>query len=449
MRFTVADLLELDGTLLVVGSPDDTFDGATQDSRAVTGGELFVPVADVRDGHDFIDDALAAGCAGYLTNGPRSGADSAFCVEVADPAGTLVSLGGRARRRLDDVLAITGSAGKTTTKDFLGAVLRRDAPTGVAAGSFNNEIGIPLTLVCTPDDARRCVVEIGARHVGDVAAGCKIVEPTVGIVTNVGMAHIGIFGSREAIAIAKGELVEALPESGTAVLNADDELVMAMTERTQAAVVTFGSGPDADVYAESLEIGDGLTAEFKLIVPDGSADVRLDGAGVHIVECALAAAAAAQLRGIGAGEIAAGLEAAPRSAHRMKVEASPGGWTVVDDSYNANPASMRAALETSALLAGATGRRLALLGTMAELGDFAPDAHREVGDLARGLGFMVVGVGEHSDHLAGEVAFDAGSGAKRLRELAGEFAPGDVILVKASRAVGLDAAVPLLISEEF
>ncbi|MBX7161315.1 MAG: UDP-N-acetylmuramoyl-tripeptide--D-alanyl-D-alanine ligase [Acidimicrobiia bacterium] len=449
MRMTVADAVAATGGTLLRGDRGDAFTDATQDSRRVVPGMLFIPIKGDRDGHDFVAAALDAGAAGYLTErGDVAAAQGTFAIGVGDTLTALADLGRLARERIPDVAAITGSAGKTTTKDFLAAIVSRVAVTGVAPGSHNNEIGMPLTLVNAPDAARIVVSEIGARSPGDVRWGAELVQPTVGVVTNVGSAHLGVFGSREAIARTKGELVEALDVDGVAVLNADDALVAEMAARTRARVVTFSADGDraADVSVAASRFAPDLSAEFVLETPVGRIECETHGAGPHILSCAAGAAAAAIALGASADDVAAGLVGTERSAHRMQLHASAGGWRVLDDAYNANPESMAAALASAAGVAGADGRTLALLGHMAELGPAAADAHRALADLHRGHGFdVVVSVGEHAELVSDNVARDPAEAAELLRRLAGGFRPGDVIVVKASRVVGLEAAVPALL----
>lgn len=450
MYMTVAEAAAATSGTVLWGDPGDGFRDATQDSRRVQPGMLFVPVKGDRDGHDFVAAALAAGAAGFLTSRgvPDDAVRGGFAVEVDDTLTALADLGRHARTRIPAVAAITGSAGKTTTKDYLAAIVSRFAVTGVAPGSHNNEIGMPLTLVNAPGTAEVVVAEIGARGPGDVKWGAELLRPGVGVVTNVGSAHLGEFGSRDAIARTKGELVEALECDAVAVLNADDELVMAMAGRTTARVVTFSAAgaSGADVTVVDASFAADLTATFKLETPEGPIACETHGAGPHILACAAAAAAAAQALGASPEDISTGLREVDRSAHRMQLHTSVGGWHVVDDAYNANPESMAAALASAAAIVTGDGRALALLGHMAELGSSAADAHREVAEGHRRHGFdVVVAVGEHAELVSDHVAGDPGAGAEMLRFLAGGFRPGDVIVVKASRVVGLDAAVPALL----
>src|SRR5436305_3364685 len=255
-----------------VHGPDVTVDGAAIDSRVLKPGALFVPVVAERDGHEFIDAALAGGAAAYLTARAPGGGTA---VAVADTSVALTDLGRWARSRLaGPVVGVTGSAGKTSTKDLLGAVLRRVLPTVVSERSFNNELGVPLTLINGDDGTRAAVIEMGARGAGHIAWLCDVARPDVGIVTNVSAAHTELFGSLDAVAVAKGELVAALPSSGTAVVNAEDERVRAMASRAAATVLTFGV-VDGDVRATAPVVDDELRVSFRLVSPWGGIDVRL------------------------------------------------------------------------------------------------------------------------------------------------------------------------------
>ncbi|MDP1803915.1 MAG: UDP-N-acetylmuramoyl-tripeptide--D-alanyl-D-alanine ligase, partial [Acidimicrobiales bacterium] len=286
MRLRTSDLATATGGTL--HGPDVSVDGATQDSREVRPGQLFVPIVAGRDGHRFIDAALAAGAAAYLTTGPNHGSTA---IEVDDTLVALQAAGRLARHQLDvPVIGITGSVGKTSVKDLLAAVLRQRLATAASERSFNNELGVPLTLLGAPDGTQAVVVEMGARGVGHIRALCEVAEPTIGIVTRVAAVHTEVFGSVDDIALGKGELVEALPASGTAVLNADDERVLAMASRTAARVLTYGAS--GDVRAAALEAGDDLRARFTLESPWGSTAVELGVRGLHQAGNALAAAAA-------------------------------------------------------------------------------------------------------------------------------------------------------------
>ena len=446
---TLAEVAEAVGGRLTRG--DGTVTGkVTVDSRAVAPGDLFVAVPGERvDGHDFLGAAAAAGAVAALSTRPD---DALPCVVVDEPVAALGRLAAAVHTRLAagglTTLGITGSSGKTSTKDLLGQVLATAGPTVSPPGSYNNDIGLPLTVLDADEDTRFLVLEMGSRGRGHIARLCRVARPDVGVVLNVGSAHLGEFGSADGIAVAKGELVEALPAEGTAVLNADDPRVIGMAPRTRARVVTTGRSPDADVRAEDVTLDESGRAAFTLVTGGARAGVRLQVVGEHQVANALSAAGAALAAGLTPDAVAAGLSAAvPRSRWRMEVTRRDDGVTVVNDAYNANPESMRAAL---AALAGLPARRrVAVLGAMAELGPGAADEHERLGRDAVAAGVdLVVAVGPDAVGIA-DGALAAGAredeDAVRVpdraaaRELLTEvLVPGDVVLVKASRSYGLE-----------
>ena len=412
-----------------------TVDGVAIDSRVVESGQLFVPIVAERDGHDFIGTAIRAGAGAYLTNGPL---EAGTAVRVQDTAAALTALGRHARSRLPDrVVGITGSVGKTSLKDLLASVARTTWRTSASVGSFNNELGVPLTLANAPEDTELAVVEMGARGQGHISLLCEVARPTVGIVTVVAGAHLEMFGTLEAVAQAKSELVAALPVSGTAVLNADDDLVVAMAGVTDSTVVTFGR-TGGDVRADHVKLGDDLRARFTLRSPWGDAIVHLGAAGEHQVTNALGAAAAALALGASAEAVAAGLGDAQLSAMRMDLATLPSGLRLLDDTYNANPTSMRAALRSLASLPAE--RRIAVLGTMAELGDDATQAHVAIAAEAHGLGIHVISVGEPRYGLSGDDAVAGPTEAVEFLEALG-LGADDAVLVKGSRSAGLERVV--------
>ncbi|GLZ10602.1 UDP-N-acetylmuramoyl-tripeptide--D-alanyl-D-alanine ligase [Actinomadura sp. NBRC 104425] len=425
------------------------------DSRAVAPGALFAALRGERaDGHDFAAAALAAGAAGVLAERPVGG--PAVVVDDVRAALGRLAAGVLARLPGTAVIAVTGSAGKTSTKDLIAQLVGRAGPTVWPPGSFNNEIGLPLTVLRAEESTRHLVLEMGARGAGHIAYLTGIAPPRVGVVLNVGTAHVGEFGGREKIAEAKGELVEALPADGAAVLNADDPLVRAMAARTRARVVMFGRSAGADVRAADERLDDAGRPRFTLVTPEGAAPVELRLHGAHAVLNALAAAAAAREAGMGVAEIAAALsEAAPVSRWRMEVTERPDGVTVVNDAYNANPESMRAAIDTAAHMA--RGRRAwAVLGEMAELGPSSAAEHAKIGQHVAERGFAgLVVVGANAAAMAegaervgswtGECVQvdDVGAAVTALRE---RLRPRDVVLVKGSRVAGLERGAEALLS---
>ena len=456
-------------------------------ARRLAPGSLFVALPGERvDGHDFAEAAIRASAVGVLAGRPvgapaviappAAQAPSGAYVLAGDRDGSgaavLAALGRLARAVVDRlpalaVVGVTGSSGKTSTKDLIAALLAPLGPTVAPPGSFNNELGHPWTVLRADHDTRHLVLELSARGPGHVAALCQVAPPRIGVVLNVGSAHLGEFGSRAAIAAAKGELVEALPAEGVAVLNADDELVAAMAGRTAARVVTFGLGKGADVRADAVALDASGRASFRLVTPGGAADVRLAVHGEHQVGNALAAAAVAlELGGVeqgGVDQVAAGLAAAaPVSRWRMEVAESPAGVTVINDAYNANPESVRAALRTLVAMAGgggSTGRRSwAVLGPIGELGGESDRAHRELGRLVAGIGvdrLVVVGVDARALHDGARDAMASGEESVFVPDveaavalLRGQLRADDVVLVKASRAYGLERIAAALLAGE-
>jgi UDP-N-acetylmuramoyl-tripeptide--D-alanyl-D-alanine ligase len=468
IELTLAEVAAAVGGELA-GDPSAVVTGAVRtDSRALAPGDLFVALPGERvDGADFLPAAAAAGAAGALATRPAAGLP---VVVVPDPVEALGRLAGAVHRRLVDgglvTVGITGSSGKTSTKDLLGQVLAAAGPTVSPEGSFNNDIGLPLTVLSAGTGTRSLVLEMGARGPGHIARLCRIARPDIGVVLNVGSAHLGEFGSAEVIAASKGELVEALPAEGTAVLNADDPRVIGMAPRTAARVVTTGLGADADVRAVDVDLDDAARARFTLVAGGEQHPVALQVVGAHHVANALSAGAAALAAGMTPGAVAAALSAAgPRSRWRMEVSRRADGVTVVNDAYNANPESMRAALAALTRLPGR--RRIAVLGAMGELGAGAEAEHTRLGrDVVRaGVDLLVsVGadaVGLHSGALAERSAGDGGGqedGAldsvqhvpdreAALRLLTAELGADDVVLVKASRSYGLEQLAADLLAD--
>ncbi|PZG48861.1 UDP-N-acetylmuramoyl-tripeptide--D-alanyl-D-alanine ligase [Spongiactinospora gelatinilytica] len=415
------------------------------DSRRVVPGSLFAAFRGERaDGHDHAVAAVGSGAAAVLASRPVP----APAIVVDDVQAALNALTHWTARAIPAVtrIGITGSCGKTSTKDLLGQILDRLGPTVATQGSQNNEIGVPLTVLSATTATRYLVLEMGARGIGHLRHLTGMVPLDVAVVLNVGTAHAGEFGSRQATAQAKGELVEALDTDGAAVLNADDPLVAAMEARSAAPVVWYGRGSSAQVRAIDVRITGGRP-RFELHTPEGRATVELPLVGEHHVSNALAAAAAAFRLGMPTGQIAEALStAAATSGSRMQVHERPDGVTIVDDAYNANPDSMAAALQ--ALVSMAAGRRtIGVLGDMRELGAESAGQHRAVGELAARLGVdIVVGVGawEAAAIVAG--AADGGTTAHlvdgqqaALRLLSQVVREGDVVLVKASHGAALDA----------
>ncbi|GIF76904.1 UDP-N-acetylmuramoyl-tripeptide--D-alanyl-D-alanine ligase [Asanoa siamensis] len=413
------------------------------DSRKVAAGGLFVAFAGEQvDGHDYAAAAVAAGATAVL--GTRA-VDGVPMVLVDDPLAALAGLARTVLTRLPDlcVIGLTGSSGKTTTKDMVAQLAARLGPTVAPPGSLNNELGFPYTVLKADEQTRYLVLEMGARGMGHISYLAGIAKPRVGVVLNVGTSHIGEFGSVENIATAKGELAEAVPVDGVAILNADDERVRKMAVRTRGKVVLVGEAPDADVRAEDVTVDARGLASYTLRVARGSVPVSLRVPGRHQVGNSLAAAAVARELGMPLRELGEALgELGIRSVRRMDVFERPDGITVIDDSYNANPASMSAALR--ALAAMGEGRRtVAVLGYMAELGDLERSGHEEVGRLAAELGvdrLVVVGTAAGAIHDGatahpgwGGRSVVLGDQVAVIDALRADLRPGDVVLVKGSR----------------
>ncbi|HEY1650369.1 MAG TPA: UDP-N-acetylmuramoyl-tripeptide--D-alanyl-D-alanine ligase [Acidimicrobiales bacterium] len=435
MRFSTSELADRLGGAL--SGPDVTVEGASIDSRSIVPGQLFVPIVAARDGHDFIGAALEAGAPAYLTAHEPVGAATAIVVD--DTAAALMRLGGVARERVTGgVIGITGSVGKTTTKDLVRRCLASTFVTAASERSFNNELGLPLTLLNAADDARWVVLEMGTRGFGHVAQLAAVARPDVGIVTSVAMAHVEYLGDLDGVARAKSELVAALPPTGVAVLNFDDPRVAAMRAASPCPVVGYsaqgGVGGGADVRAENVTLDDQLRPRFVLRSPWGDGEVRLALHGGQQVANALAAAATALWCGVPFDAVAQALAEVEAPALRMEVRRPVGGGPLlIVDCYNANPASTEAALRSLAALGA--GRKLALLGLMAELGGATRAEHQRLAALAEELGIEVVG---YETELYGAAWV---GGVRDAVALLRATDSGDAVLIKGSRVARLEDVV--------
>ncbi|WP_019928283.1 UDP-N-acetylmuramoyl-tripeptide--D-alanyl-D-alanine ligase [Nocardia sp. BMG111209] len=482
IEMTLREVAEVvGGTLHDVPDPAVTVTGAVEfDSRRISPGDLFLALPGEHvDGHDFAAAAVAAGAVAVLASRPvgvpaivvepsagQSGRALALAHDVGGSgAAVLAALAALARANVDRLVAaggltvvgVTGSSGKTSTKDLLAHVLSPLGPVVAPPGSFNNELGHPWTVLRADAGTRFLVLELSARGHGHIKALTEIAPPSIGVVLNVGTAHLGEFGGRAAIAQAKGELVEALPSSGVAVLNADDPNVIAMSSRTAARVVSVGQSTGADVRATDVRLDEAARARFTLHTGDDRIEVRLGVHGEHQVGNALSAAAVALECGADLATVAAALsEARAVSAHRMDVRTRADGVTVVNDAYNANPDSVRAALKALVTMSrtgdtpdGQPRRSWAVLGEMAELGDDAVIEHDRIGRLVVRLDvdrLIVVGTDRPARALH-QGAVQEGSWGEEsvlvpdidsaLELLDAEVAAGDVVLVKASNSAGL------------
>lgn len=425
---------------------DATVTSAAVDSRRVEPGALFVALRGERlDGHDFVAEARAAGAGAALVERASGGEPS---VVVSDTGEALLGLASSERASMAaKVVGVTGANGKTSTKDLASAMLASRFRVHASPVSFNNEVGLPLTVLGAPSGVEILVAEMGARRLGDAARLCDVARPDVVVITNAGVAHMEVFGSWENIVAATAEPLEFLGEDGVAVLCSDDRVVAGLAERTRAQVVTFGVGPDADVRAEDVGLGEDGRAAFDLAASGERESVELAVPGEHMVLNALAAAACGLTAGMTVAECAAGLKGARISAWRMETFVSGDGIKVLNDAYNANPESMAAGLKTARWMSRG-GRMIAVLGHMAELGPIAGEEHERIGELIARLGVdRLVTVGEPARAIARaavregmepeNVADVAGAG-EALADVRARARRGDLVLVKGSRVVGLE-----------
>jgi UDP-N-acetylmuramoyl-tripeptide--D-alanyl-D-alanine ligase len=420
------------------------------DSRQAGPSALFVALPGTRtDGHDHVDEAYQRGAAATLVSRHDGSGRSAIVVD--DPGVALLRLAADERRRLSaTVVGITGSVGKTTTKDLLASILGRRRHVTASPASYNNQIGLPLTVLAADRRSEVLVCEIGAGVVGEIASLCQVARPHVGVVTVVGKAHLASFGSVEAVAEGKVELVEGLPRAGTAVLNADDPVVRSYADRTDAQVLLFGRRPGADVRADRVRVREDGCLGFRLIHQANAANVELRLHGPHFLTDALAASACARTLGIPLEVCADALSHAEPSPRRMQERVTARGLRIWDDSYNANPTSVAAALAALAALPD-RGRRIAVLGHMAELGRWSLREHERVGELAAAARLhrlVVVGpearpiaIGAHRAGLRAKQVIGCASVDEALEAIRSSAEAGDIVLVKGSRVTGLDRLV--------
>lgn len=462
-EWTDPDVLAATEGRQVCGTGAYSFSGVSIDSRTIESSQLFLAVTgDVHDGHDYINDVLEKGTKGFVVGSAcplplvdRIKAAGGLCVTVED---TIRALGGLARYRRRQsglpIVAITGTNGKTSTKEMTARVLEQRYRVLATAGNFNNEIGLPLTLLRLDDSHQVGVLEMGMNAPGEIGRLTGICEPDIGVVLNVGEGHLEGLGNIENVARAKGELIEMMGKNGTAVLNADDPRVLAMAAKAAGRVMTFGQDGRADVRAARFR-AEGAKCAFDLLLP-GSAEpvlVRLNGGGRHFISDALAAAAVGELLGVPPADIAGGLERFVPVAGRMSVISTSAGFYVVDDTYNANPGSMRAAIDT---LKDLSERRpgYLVLGDMFELGEQAALLHRSIGRRAAQSGpEMILAVGDFAEDLA-RGAIEAGMATDKVvtgtrdrvvSVLTTSVRPGDWVLVKGSRGMAMETVVTAIV----
>jgi UDP-N-acetylmuramoyl-tripeptide--D-alanyl-D-alanine ligase len=453
VQLTAADIARACGGVLH-GDPDVLASSFAIDSRILEPGGCFFALRAERDGLDFVGDAFARGATMAVVDhrGPSAVVQRPL-VEVDDPMVALADCARLVRNRLSGVtvVGITGSAGKTATKDLTAAALATARRVHASPGSFNNEAGLPLTLLGTPEGTDVLVTEMGARFAGNITELSDLAKPQIGVVTHVGMAHAEHLGGREGIARVKGELLAALPSHGLAVLNADCDASAALAARTFARIVTVGTDSGADVCIEDVALDDGLVPTFRLGTPWGSGSITVALCGEHQVQNAAMAATVALALDAPFEAVAAGLAGATTAGLRMELLRTADGIVVINDAYNSSPTSAAAAVRSLARLP-VEGRRVAVLGEMLELGDDAPAEHRAIGALAGASGIdivIAVDAPEVAEGARGAVTdlrdvVDVASAATLLREL---VRPGDAVLVKASRAVGLERVADDLVTE--
>jgi UDP-N-acetylmuramoyl-tripeptide--D-alanyl-D-alanine ligase len=435
---------------------ETAFTGVTIDSRNVRDGDLFIAIAGERhDGHDYVFDALDRGAAAavvsrnWLSEHKRRSVRGRPLIPVNDTVEALQALSQYHRQRLGlPVVAISGSNGKTTTKEMTASVLRTRYRAMRSESSFNNHIGVPLTLLRLRRSHEVAVVEMGMNHRGEIAHLCSVAEPTAGVITNVCAAHLEFMGDLDGVAEAKAELAEAIGPHGFLVLNADDPKVSAMRNRSEARIITFGLENDADIRGEIVEFSRGIFPVFRI---NGGPPIHLEVPGTHNVMNGLAAAAVGDAMGCMPEQVQEGLEAYKGARWRTEIVEAD-GIVVLNDSYNANPASSSVALQLlSDFENGDSHRRIAVLGDMLELGDTAGQSHQEMGEESAGSGIeLLVAVGDFASEvikgavnagLPSELTISSGDVNEAWKELEPRLREGDLVLVKGSRRVGLDQLV--------
>ncbi|MFA4016006.1 MAG: hypothetical protein RUDDFDWM_001107 [Candidatus Fervidibacterota bacterium] len=465
---TVREIAQWCSGKIISGSGDEIITEIATDSRAVKSGSAFIALCGERyDGHQFIADAIARGAKAVIVQQvdaiPKDANVSAIVVED-----TLLALGAIAHSYLEQmvkrsskkVVAVTGSSGKTTTKVMISAILGRSTTVLSSPESYNNEIGIPITLLNLLPEHNVIVLEYATRHIGDIAYLCRIAKPHVGVITNIGKAHIGLLGSKDAIEKAKGELIESLDEDGYAVLNADDGSFERLRARTRARVLTFSmSNPQCDAFASNVHCGL-LGVSFDAHVLGRKFTVKLPMLGVHNVSNALAAIlACVAVKGEIDEDDLKALESFEPPKMRMQLHERSDGVTIINDAYNANPESMRAALQGLSLFKGAK-RRIAVLGEMRELGEISDEEHFKLGfELADYDVNLAIVVGDGARQIANGVrermkrnptkqqlsVIEVENASEAVDTLKRILRSGDVVLVKASRAVELERVVKQLL----
>ena len=456
MNATLTEFAQSCGGRLL--GPDGAFSGVSTDSRTINSGELFVALSGPRfNGEDYVAAAAARGAAGAVVRSAREGAGSQILV-----ADTLAALAKSAHAWRESfsipVVGVAGSNGKTTVKELISGILSQAGPCLSTRGNLNNHIGVPLTLFRIRAEHRFAVVEMGADRAGEVETLVRIGRPTIGIITNAGAEHLAGFGSLEGVARAEGEMVAGLKPDASAIINNDDPFALLWKSMTPARILTFGLEPGADFTAGAPRTtidATGFLTRFTLHAPQGSVPVELHLAGRHNLINALGAAAAASAAGLSLGDIARGLAAARPVPGRLQFKQAVSGAWIIDDSYNANPSSVQAGIE---VLAQLTGRRWLVFADMGELGDYATDSHRQVGEWARAAGIdrlfatgklaqlAVETFGAGASWFPDLTALSAALGAALSRSDPGHSAAEVRMLVKGSHSNHLERVVAALVA---
>jgi UDP-N-acetylmuramoyl-tripeptide--D-alanyl-D-alanine ligase len=468
LTITVDTILSVTGGELVCGQRDKVASNVCVDSRCVSAGSVFVAMPGERaDGHEFAAAAIDDGARAIIVSRPvealtalleKASARDVSIVHVDDALRAVQDLATYHRSRLHcDVLGITGSTGKTTTKDFVTAALSATKRVVATSANRNNELGVPLTVLEAGTAADVLVVEMGMRGLGQIERLCEIARPTMGLLTNVGTSHLELLGSLDAVAQAKGELVRCLGPDNAAFLNGDDEYSAQIATTTAAPVTLYGLSDDCAVRAEDIELDAESRPSFTLVAEGVRVPVTLAVPGRHNVYNALGACAVALHLGVPADAIAEGLATASITGMRMQVFVSASGVTVINDAYNANPTSMRAAVDTLASML-TSGRRIAVLGDMAELGSLTELAHFRIGEQVARLGIdELVAVGPRARRIAdgalaegmrAAVVHTAETTSEGADLAAGVVSEGDIVLVKASRVMGLEAVIDRIVGAQ-
>lgn len=453
-QITAGEIVEAVNGTLIVGDTDAPITGISTDTRTITPGDMFVALTgENSDGHKFLADALAKGAVGVLVS--RKVEAQCLTVRVPDTLLALGDLAAHYRSKFSPVMiGVTGSVGKTTTKEMIAAVAAARGHVLKNEGNFNNEIGLPLTLFNLSGRHKTAVVELAMRGAGQIDYLAKIARPSIGVITNIHMSHIELLGSLDAIADAKGELLDHLPSDGTAILNADDRYFEYLRRRANCRIVTFGEGTNARIRAHSSVIDSNGCCSFNVTTDNGDFSIYVPVPGEHNIKDALAAIAVGEVLGINHESIQSALTNFKAPEKRSKIVPSRKGCMVIDDTYNASPASVKSALKTLSMMEG--GRKIAILGDMLELGDYAVEAHLEIGRTAKKCGIdLLIVVGEYAKLIA-RGAIDEGmsvgaisefnDAAEAAAEVAGMVREGDVVLVKGSRVLKMERIVEDMIA---